>query len=128
MFNTNLNKAYTPLHNTNIIIKQELIKIKRQCDNGHKHCNEIINSNKNVVQDITQEYFNEFLMMIKCNNYNCCLSSYTNKHTSELKVYLIKHSEKFEVTIWDSILMYCSDDEICTILKNQINLNVTIAN
>lgn len=106
------------IFNTNLK-PQELIKIKKTCDNSHKHCQEICQTAKNQIHLITQEYFNDFFLIIKTSNYNSCLSTYSNKHSNEIKDFIIKCSEFLKIPSWDPIIINFTDDQINQIINNQ---------
>lgn len=100
-----------------------LVKIKKICDNNHNHCKDIISvANKNI-DIITQEYFNDFFSIIKGNNYNCCISSYANNKSKDIKNFIIKCSEKLVIPTWESIITYLTDDELLVVIKNQHKLD-----
>ena len=91
--------------------------IKKNCDNSHKHCKEIIENVKKF-NKITQEYFDEFLLMINKNNYkNSC---FTNINTVN---FITTCSEYLNITLWDSIIRSLSDDQILKIIENQKKIN-----
>jgi hypothetical protein len=98
----------------------ELIKIKRNCDSSHKHCNEIIEKANKFNKFITQEYFNELFTLFSQSRYSCCLSSSNNTKCYILKEFIIKYSDKFIISSWDMIINFMTDDEILKIIKNQI--------
>jgi hypothetical protein len=98
----------------------DLIPIKYKCD-SHKHCVDI--STQTDINKINQTYVDNFLKMITNGTYSYhnCLS-YNNEKNNNVKIFIIKISEKYIITIWDSILSFMSDDDILTILKNQFKL------
>jgi hypothetical protein len=106
-----------PLNST--VKSQELVKIKKSCDNSHKHCQEICYMAKNQMHLVTQEYFNEFFLIIKSSNYNSCLSNYSNKNSNDIKDFVIKCSEFLKIPSWDQILVNFTDDQTNTIINNQ---------
>ena len=105
------------------ILKQkpiELIKIKKICDHSHNHCHEICQNSKNILDKITQEYFDEFFELIKSNKYNnSCLSLYSNKNYNELIEFIIKCSEFLKIPSWDPIILLFTDEKINKIIINQ---------
>ena len=62
---------------------------------------------------------NKFLSIIKGGNYNCCLSTYCNSKVIDIKNFIKLCSLKFKISTWDSIIQYCSDDEILSMIENQ---------
>jgi RNA binding exosome subunit len=68
---------------------------------------------------ITQEYFNDFFLIIKTSNYNSCLSTYSNKYANEIKDFIIKCSEFLKIPSWDPIIVNFTDDQINQIINNQ---------
>lgn len=96
-----------------------LIPIKKNCDGNHKHCQDIYKEWKKNPNNITQTYLNDFFQIIKLNNYNSCLSQSNNFH-KELKSMFKTVSAFLEIPVWEALLLYCCDDEINTIIKNQI--------
>jgi hypothetical protein len=111
------------LNNTNGSNIVGLVKIKKNCENSHKHCLEIVDVAKINLAKVTQEYLNEFFTLFKTSSYNCCLSSYNNTKSNEIKKFITKCSEFLNVPTWDSILLYFSDDEMLTIIQNQKKRN-----
>lgn len=103
-----------PIPNTNM-----LITIKKNCDNSHKHCQDIYKEWKKYPNAITQTYLNDFFQIIKLNNYNSCLSHSNNFH-KELKSMFNSVSAFLEIPSWGALLLYCSDEELNTMIKNQI--------
>jgi hypothetical protein len=103
--------------------KNTLILIKKSCDHGHNHCFEISNTGIENINLVTQKYFDDFLAILKNNNYNSCLSSYGNRKSVNVKNFINKCSEKFYINHWECIITFYSDDELILILKNQFNLN-----
>ena len=106
-------------------INIELVKIKRTCDNSHKHCYEIVHqlaltTNANL---ITQEYFNEFLGILRQSHYNYCLSIHNNSKAIDIKKFIIAHSQRLKINYWDNIISYLTDDEILILIQNQMKLN-----
>ena len=105
----------------------EFIKIKKPCDNSHKHCLAICERAKSKYKEITQGYFDEFLTLIKGNNYsNLCVSSYSNKRHDEVKKFITECSKYLIVSQWDSIIAHFVDWELNAIIKNQFALNPTL--
>ena len=104
----------------------DLILKKLVCDNSHKNCVDIATNYKNDISNITQSYLNSYLMMIRQNNNNntnnSCLS-YNNKRCYDVRNFIVKVSEKIKITLWDSILINMTDEDLIKIIKNQINLD-----
>ena len=100
------------------ILPNGLIKINQCCDIHHKHCTEIINIVNRSLDKITQNYFNEFIIMISGGSYNKsnCLSGLNNYN---IKCFIIKMSEKFKIMLWVNIIHHMSDDELLKIIQNQ---------
>lgn len=109
---------YTGLNNKNA----GLIVIKKTCDNTHKHCQEICQVAKNQYHLITQEYFNNFFLVIKSSNYNSCLSQYSNKNSITIKEFIIKCSEFLKIPNWDPIIINFTDEQTNIIINNQKNI------
>lgn len=105
------------------INNKELIKIKRNCDVTHKQCVEIVSVAKQSMNLVTQEYLNDFLKFIKNNNYDCCLTQFNKNKITEIKNFIIKCSEFLNITFWNVIIYYMTDDEICQIINNQKKIN-----
>lgn len=99
--------------------KVELIKVKKSCDNTHKHCHEICQNAKQAIHLVTQEYLDEFFLIIKSTHYNSCLSQYSNKNSNELKDFIIKCSEFLKIPSWDVIIINFTDEQINQIINNQ---------
>lgn len=112
-----------PLSNPELSVKtnKPLVVIKRNCDNQHKHCNDIVQNAYTSIEPITQEYFNSFLSMINASKYSSCLSQNCNKKHSEIKKFITTHSANLliDTNNWNLIGVYMSDYEICDILINQ---------
>lgn len=99
--------------------KLELIKVKKTCDNTHKHCNEICQNANQILHLVTQEYFEEFFLIIKSNYYKPCLSQYSNKNSNTLKNFIIKCSEFLKIPSWDPIIINFIDEQTNQIINNQ---------
>jgi hypothetical protein len=68
---------------------------------------------------VTQEYLNEFFQIMKLLNYNSCLSNYSNKHSNNIKEFIIRCSEFLKIPNWDQIIANFTDDQTNTIINNQ---------
>lgn len=101
----------------------KIIPIRKQCDNSHKHCVEIVQTVNNNTQSITQEYFNEFISMISSGNYPNCLSPHYNYKCGEIKKFILTNSKKFIIHNWSSIISFMSDLELFEIITNQQTLD-----
>jgi hypothetical protein len=97
----------------------KLIPIKRQCDNSHKHCVEIVQTAKYSTKPITQEYFNDFITMMSSGNYSNCLSVYYNNKSGDIKKFIITNSKTSKINNWLNILQYMTDLELYEIIINQ---------
>jgi len=105
------------------LVKKELIKIKN-CDNTHKHCYEICNIGNLLLENVTQEYFNNLLLMMKMSN---CINKYSNK-LHIIKIFIINCSKFLIIPQWDLIINHFSDNEINEIINNQKKINYNFIN
>jgi hypothetical protein len=96
-----------------------LINIKNICDNSHKHCNEIVQTAIKSSIPITQEYFDNFLIMTGNSNYACCISAHYNINHSNIRKFILLNSFNLKINYWESIVVYMSDDELYQIIYNQ---------
>ena len=101
----------------------QLVEIKKSCDNGHKHCIEVAQIAKNNIGLITQKYFDDYFGLFKISGYNCCLSDYNNRKAGEVKNFIIKCSEFLDISKWDVLIAYFTDDEMLQVIVNQKKLN-----
>lgn len=117
--NLNTKPISTELNNAILFKSQALVKIKKTCDNTHKHCQEVCQIGKQLLHLVNQEYLDDFILMLKSANYNSCLSQYSSKHSNDIKDFIIKCSEFLEIKNWDSIILHFSDENINQIITNQ---------
>ena len=101
----------------------ELVKIKKTCDNTHKHCQEICQIGKQILHLVTQEYLDDFILMLKSANYNSCLSQYSSKHSNDIKEFITKCSEFLSIKNWEPIIMHFTDEQTNQIINNQKKFN-----
>jgi hypothetical protein len=97
----------------------KFIQIKRQCDNSHKHCVDIVHTANRSTKPITQEYFNDFITMISSGNYSNCLSIHYNNKYGDIKNFIITNSKTLKINNWNSIITFMSDTEIFQLITNQ---------
>ena len=98
-----------------------LVKITK-CDYSHKNCVNIVQKGTENFDKITQQYFDEFILMIQQTK-NCgCLIQYHNNKSYNIKSFIIKCASKFIIKDWPIIINNFSDDDLIQILKNQILL------
>ena len=100
-----------------------IIEIKKHCNNNHTYCKEIALKYKNSINELTQINFNNYITMIKSGIYNCCISNYHNNHASEIKNFIISCSSIYIINSWDNLINNILDDELLKIIKNQILLD-----
>ena len=117
---SNINVSNTNVSNINTPI--ELIKIKKNCDGLHKHCQEICQKATQQIHLVSQEYFDEFMMMMKYNNLNSCLSQHSNTRSYTIKDFIIKCSEFLIINHWNAIISYFTDEQTNQIINNQKKL------
>ena len=96
----------------------KLIPIKKQCDNSHKHCYEIIQMANKSTQLITQEYFNDFIKLVSIQNV-WCLSPHYNSKYNEIKKFILNNSKKFKINKFDSFIIFMNDNETYDIIIDQ---------
>ena len=102
----------------------DLPKIKKTCDGTHTHCQEICKKLNNVlIESISQEYFNNYMLMLKTAAYNSCLNCNFNAVSNFNKEIIIKYSKYLFINNWEKIINYFNDDQICEIIQNQKNKN-----
>ena len=118
-----VNQSTNDVSTNSSITTGQLVPIKKNCDNGHKHCTDIVLNAKNKINQITQQYFNDFFGLFKVSGYNCCLSTYNHMKSYEIKNFIIKCSEFLNIPEWGIIIVYFSDDEVLQIIINQKKLN-----
>lgn len=106
-----------------------LIPIRRTCDNSHKHCQEIVQTASKSVGQISQQYFDDFLILVKSSRYSSCISSYYNLKHNDIKKFIISNSVKLKINNdnWSILLSYMSDDEIYQLILNQQALEPNIS-
>ena len=97
----------------------KLIQIKRQCDNSHKHCVDIVQTANRSTKPITQEYFNNFIAMISYGNYSNCLSIHYNNKCGDIKKFILSNSKTLKINNWASIITFMSDIEIYQLITDQ---------
>lgn len=116
LFNQNTNNDVPIVQQIN---QTKLILIKHSCDRTHKHCAEIIANAKKLTVPITQEYFDNFLLMISRTRYYECISNYYNSKYMDVKKFILEHSKLLKVNYWDTIITYMTDNEIYEIMIKQ---------
>lgn len=109
------------LSNTSTIPQNEikLISIKRQCDNSHKHCVEIVQTANRSTKPISQEYFNDFITMVSYSNHSNCLSIHYNNKFRDIIKFILTNSKILKINTWSSIITFMSDSEIYELIINQ---------
>jgi hypothetical protein len=104
----------------------------RVCNSRHNVCKVQAENILSLSRDaLTPEVINNFLHLISSNtNYNNCLNKYTNP-AEYAKVYecVIKISSCMIINplIYIYICYYIDEDSLCTILQNQVLLNINIS-
>lgn len=99
------------------------IQIQKSCNTKHSHCMDICSRILDRPDiKITQEYFNDFISMVKFGR-GCCFSDSNNKKSKTPKYFVLKYSELYTIQRWDEIAHYFIDDELCKVLENQFVLN-----
>ena len=100
-----------------------LIPIKKQCDNSHRHCIEIVQRSKKSSEPITSEYFNDFIKLVSPSSYySNCISQYNNSKHMEIKKFILTHSKKIKINNWENFTTYITDNDFYEILLNQHTL------
>jgi len=102
-----------------IEIKSQLIEIKRQCDNSHKHCIEIVQRCDKFPDNIDETYFNEFIRLTSSFHYSSCLSQHYNTRHLDIKRFILSNSKKFKINKFDSMFTFMSDTELYQLITNQ---------
>lgn len=106
------------------VVKKQvpLVQIRKNCDNAHKHCKDIIKVAATSSVEITQEYFNDFLSIVGSSRNSSCMSYSCNYNGyNDVKLFIISNSKKFKINndFWSSIITYMLDDEIYQLILNQ---------
>lgn len=100
--------------------EQKPILIKKQCDNSHKHCHEIIQYIYKFPHMLDETYFNEFIQLTSSqHHYTCCMSSNYNTKHMEVKRFILLNSKKYKINKFDNIFVFMSDIDLYELIINQ---------
>ena len=98
-----------------------MVQIRKNCDNSHKHCCEIVQIATKSIANISQQYFNNFLFLVGSSRYSPCISQHYNSKHNDIKKFIMSNSVKLKITYnsWFMLITYMFDDEIYQLILNQ---------